>query len=506
MEYFLLVAAAALGGLALGYYFRYLYALKLHARLDTEIENRRQKADKEAQNIIEEAEEKAHDIAAAARKTQKEIEDKLEKKENRLTTREEILDSRYIELESEKESIRSKISEIKSLHDALKKKEASVTTTLEEIASLSYQEAHAILIEKIEKEYGEDLYNRIQKLERAGEEAYQERAQSILLSAIQRLGNNIPTTILTAHVPIESDELKGKIIGREGRNVRAFEHITGVDVLIDDTPGYITLSSFDPIRREIAKTALENLLKDGRIQPARIETEVKEAEMNVHSKIKEMGKKAAYEANVASLPSPLLEVLGRLYFRTSYGQNVLHHSVEVAQLSAMIASEIGANVNVARAGGLVHDIGKIMSHEVSGSHVDIGIRILQKYEVGNEIILAMRSHHDEYPYETPESVIVQVADAISGGRPGARRDSIENYLKRLGELEAIATQITGVEKAFAVSAGREIRVLVNPEQLSDLEAHTLAKTIANSIEMQLRYPGEIKVHVIRETRTISYAR
>jgi ribonuclease Y len=311
---------------------------------------------------------------------------------------------------------------------------------------------------------------------------------------------------MTAHVELQSDEQKGKIIGKEGRNVRAFERATGVDVLVDESPGYIVLSSFDPVRREIARVALQELLKDGRIQPAKIEEVVEQARAEVAKTVRAMGEKAAYDANVPNLEPELITILGRLHFRTSYGQNVLYHSVEMANIAGIIAVEIGANESVARAGALLHDIGKCVSHEVAGTHVEIGIRILQKYNVSEEVILAMRAHHEEYPYETPESIIVQVADSISGSRPGARRDSMENYVKRLTELENIAKNLAGVERAFAIAAGREIRVLVNPTTLNEYETNALARTIATTIESQLRYPGEIKVHVIRETRVVSYAR
>jgi ribonuclease Y len=311
---------------------------------------------------------------------------------------------------------------------------------------------------------------------------------------------------MTSHVEIPSDDLKGKVIGKEGRNVRAFERATGVDVLIDESPGYVVLSSFDPVRREIARVALEALLKDGRIQPAKIEDEVQKARTEVAKTIRKMGEKAAYEAKVPNLHPDLITILGRLHFRTSYGQNVLWHSVEMSHIAAMIAEEVGADVGVARAGALLHDIGKCVSQEVAGTHVEIGIRILEKYGVSQDVILAMRAHHEENPYETPESIIVQVADAISGSRPGARRDSLENYIKRLTDLENIAKGLQGVDSAFAIAAGREIRVLVNPTTLNDFETNALARTIATSIEERLRYPGEIKVHVIRETRVISYAR
>ena len=505
--FLLAVAFGATGfGIAIGYYLRYLHAQSRHSSLEIEIKKKLVDAEERAIQIVEKAEHKAEAIEHQARDERKAIEQKLTQKESRLDKREEYLDERQIDIDSQKESLQNKIENIKTIRDQLNIREASIATELEKVANLSKDEAYTKLLDNVTTEREEDLIERIGKIERVGEDAYQDRAQNILLTAIHRLGNNIPSNVMTAHVEIPNDDIKGKVIGREGRNVRTFERVTGVDVLIDDMPGYITLSSFDSIRREIARVALENLIKDGRIQPAKIESVVAEAQATVASTIRKMGEQATYDANVPNLHPDLSTILGRLYFRTSYGQNVLQHSVEVANIAGMIAAEVGANVAVARAGGLLHDIGKTMSHEVAGSHVDIGIRILEKYQVDNKIILAMRSHHDEYPYETPESIIVQVADAISGARPGARRDSLENYVKRLNELEAIATKLTGVDKAFAISAGREIRVMVNPEKLSDLEAISLAKTIANSIEAELRYPGEIKVHVIRETRIVSYAR
>ena len=307
-------------------------------------------------------------------------------------------------------------------------------------------------------------------------------------------------------IELPSDDLKGKIIGKEGRNVKAFERMTGVDVLIDDTPGHLTLSSFNPVRREIARAAMETLLKDGRIQPAKIEETVAKARTEVAAIVRKMGEKAAYEAGVPDLHPEIIKIMGRLHFRTSYGQNVLWHSVEMAQVAGIIATEIGADVYIAKAGAFIHDIGKTVSQEVEGTHVELGRRILQKYDADERIILAMQAHHEEYPYETVESIIVQVADAISGGRPGARRDSVERYIKRLGEIEQIAKDMPGVEKAYAIQAGREVRIFVNPETIDDLQAHNLARGVATEIEEKLRYPGEIKVNVIRESRAIEYAR
>ncbi len=500
------LGAAALIGIVSGYYLRYLHALSKKSSIELEIKEKVLEAEERALKIIEKAEAKAEKIGEEAKQDLKEREEKIKHKEDRLEKKEEVLDERQITIDSEKEAIRAKIEEVKSIKARLDDRKGELDLKLQEVAELTKEEAFEKVVAQMEQERVEDLSARVQKLSRAGEEAFEEQANNILLAAIHRVGNHIPTNVMTSNVELPSEDLKGKVIGKEGRNVRAFERATGVDVLIDDTPGYITLSSFDPIRREIARTALEMLLKDGRIQPAKIEEMVDLAKKEVSTTIRKMGEKAAYEANVPNLHPDLLFILGRLHFRTSYGQNVLWHSVEVAHIAAMIAEEVGADVATARAGALLHDIGKTVSHEVQGTHVEIGIRILEKYGVDQKVILAMRAHHEEYPYETPESIIVQVADSLSGSRPGARRDSLENYIKRLTELEAIATNLVGVDKAFAIAAGREIRVIVNPEVLTDFESNTLARTIAMTIEAQLRYPGEIKVHVIRETRVVSYAR
>lgn len=493
-------------GLAAGYYLRYLHALSKKSSLELDLKEKALGAEEKAIKIIEKAEAKAEDIERETKAECRALEEKLQHKEQRLEKKEELLDERQIDLDSQIENVRSKIDQVKELKAELDNRKNEIDSKLEEVAGLSQDEAFNRVVKTMEGDRQTDLVQHLQKLDLLGEEQYEEKARNILLSAIHRIGNTMPTNVMTASVELPSEDLKGKVIGKEGRNVRAFERLTGVDVLIDDTPGYIILSSFDPIRREIARVALEWLLKDGRIQPAKIEEAVENARKNVAETVKKMGDKAAYEAGVTNLHPDLVTILGRLHFRTSYGQNVLWHSVEMAHISAIIAEEVGADVAVARAGALLHDIGKTVSHEVQGTHVEIGIRILQKYGVDEKVILAMRAHHEEYPYETPESIIVQVADSISGSRPGARRDSIENYIKRLSDLEGIATGLAGVEKAFAISAGREIRVLVNPEQLTDLESHDLARTLAGNIEAQLRYPGEIKVHVIRETRVISYAR
>lgn len=500
------MAGSLMLGLALGYYIRHWFALTKKGSIELEIKEKQLAAEEKALKIVEKAETQAKALEAETKTEAKRREDSLNEKETHLRKREELLDARQIDIDSQKEALQNKVAEIKDIKNRLDERKDEFDKRLESIADITADEAFAKIIEKVEAERALDLVQHIQKIERFNEEAVEVKAKNILLSAIHRIGNVMPTSIMTSHVEIPSDDLKGKVIGKEGRNVRAFERATGVDVLIDDTPGYIVLSSFDPIRREIARVALEALMKDGRIQPAKIEEAVDTARKEVAKLVREMGEKAAYDANVPNLHPDLITILGRLHFRTSYGQNVLWHSVEMSHIAAIIAEEVGADVAIARAGALLHDIGKTVSHEVAGTHVEIGIRILQKYGVDERVILAMRAHHEEYPYETPESLIVQVADSISGSRPGARRDSIENYVKRLTDLEAIANTLAGVEKAFAIAAGREIRVLVNPTELSDYETHTLARTIATNIEAQLRYPGEIKVHVIRETRVVSYAR
>ena len=311
---------------------------------------------------------------------------------------------------------------------------------------------------------------------------------------------------MTTIVSIPSDDIKGKIIGKEGRNIRAFEREAGVELIVDDTPESIIISSFDPVRRQVARVALENLILDGRIQPAKIEEMVAKAKDDINKIIKDKGEQAVFECGILNLDPRIIAILGRLYFRTSYGQNVLQHSIEMSHIAGMLAEELEADVNIAKAGALVHDIGKALDHEVQGTHVDIGVRILNKFGANEKIVQAMKSHHEDYPYETIESIIVQVADSISGGRPGARRDTAENYLKRLKELETIVNAFEGVEKSFALQAGREIRIFVTPDKVSDIQAKSMAREIAIKIEQDLKYPGEIKVTLIRENRITDYAR
>lgn len=501
-----LLAVTGIVGLALGYFLRWLLTLGKRGTLEMEIKERLLDAEEEAKRVTSEAEEKAEKVLEEARRDFKEREEELKRTERRLIKKEELLDQRQIDIDSEVDYVKERVSEIKELRLEAEQLIEKRRDELERVASLSKEEAQEELLKHIEKEHEEDLVVRFQKLDRDGEERFERKAREILTTVIHRLGNNLESDVLSSTISIPSEDVKGKIIGREGRNIKAFERATGVEVVIDDTPEVVVLSSFDPVRRAIASVALQKLIADGRIQPARIEEFVENARNEVNKIIKEKGEEAAYECGILSLDDRVISILGRLHFRTSYGQNVLAHSVEVSHLAGMIAEEVGADVAVAKAAGLLHDIGKAVDHELPGTHVQIGIRILQKFNVDERIIDAMKSHHEEFPYETLESYIIQVADSISASRPGARRDSLENYLKRLGELEAIANSTVGVDKSYAISAGREVRVFVNPEEINDYEARRLARTIAERIEKELRYPGEIKVHVIRENRIVDFAR
>jgi ribonucrease Y len=498
--------AAGVLGIGVGYWIRILHAHAKKESVELEVNKKLADAEKKSLEILEKAQEKIEALEKEKRQELKVVEEKLEKTEGRLIKKEELLDQRQIDLDSEVENVRQKIDQVKDIKAQLDARALEIDAKLEEVAGVSKAEAYEEVVRRMEKEREADILERLKKVEMLGEEQYEEKAKWLLATAIHRLGNTTRADLMTSVVELPNDDMKGKIIGKEGRNVRAFERVTGVDVLIDETPGYITLSSFDPIRREIARVALEMLIQDGRIQPTKIEEFVEKARKEVAETVRKMGEKACFEANVPNLHPDLVKIVGRLHFRTSYGQNVLWHSVEMAHIAAILAEEIGADVSVARAGALLHDIGKTVSHEVQGTHVEIGRRILQKYGVDEKVIVAMQAHHEEYPYETVEALIVQVADAISGGRPGARRDSLENYIKRISELEELAKEMPGVEKAYAIQAGREVRVIVKPEEITDLEAQTLAQSIARKIEEKLRYPGEIKVNVIRETRVIEYAR
>ena len=502
----LVVGAAVILGGIIGYLLRWLITLGQKGSMELKVKQALLEAKDQAQAIISEAEQKSADIIKEVKAKEREASDSFKKLEDRLLKKDELLDKRQLDLNKEEDELKKKNAETEETKKKLEETVQKEKQELERIAKLSEEKAKEEILKKITKENEEDFLIRMHKLETQGEERLQAKAQDIMASIIQRLATSTGSNIMSTVVDIPSDDIKGKIIGKEGRNIRTFEKATGVEVIVDDTPGSIVLSSFDPVRRQVAKVTLENLIADGRIQPAKIEEMAEKAKEDIAKIIKEKGEQAAYEVGVINLDPRIMLILGRLHFRTSYGQNVLQHSVETAHLAGMLAEALGGDILVAKAGGLLHDIGKAVDHEVPGTHVEIGRRILNKFGASNEIIKAMQSHHEEYPFETIESIIVQVADAISGGRPGARRDSIENYLKRLKDLEDIANSFPGIDKSYAIQAGREIRVFVRPDQVSDLEAKNLAREIAGRIEKELKYPGEIKVTLIRENRVIEFAR
>ena len=499
------IAGVALG-VFIGYYLRLVISLGKKGSMELEIKQIMLAAKEDAQNITEEAKKKAEELKEEINIESKKKEEEWKQTEARLIKKDELLDTRQVEIDQEVESIKFKAEEIKKIKERVDNMQEEKEKELEKVSQLSTEEAKELLLKSIEERYEEDLITRTQKMEISNTEKLERRAKDILATTINRLASSTANEMMTTLVNIPNDDIKGKIIGKEGRNIRAFEKEAGVELIIDETPGAIVISSFDPVRRQVARLALENLILDGRIQPAKIEEVVARAQEDINKIIKDKGDQAVYECGVFNLDPRIVAILGRLYFRTSYGQNVLQHSIEMAHIAGMLAEELGADVQVAKAGALVHDIGKALDHEVQGTHVDIGIRILQKFGADPRIITAIKSHHDDGPHESMEAIIVQTADMISGGRPGARRDSIENYIKRLQELEGLVNNFKGVEKSYALSAGREIRKFVNPEEITALEAKELAREIAKKIEQELTYPGEIRVTIIRENRVIEYAR
>jgi ribonucrease Y len=501
-----LLAVSGLAGIALGYVLRWLISLSQRGSLELEVKQKLLEARERADVIVRDAEARAEEAEHERLAPLEEREERLEKNEDRLAKREEFLDERERNLGEENERVKTRENEAQNVKREAEGVLRERRAELVRISGLSEEEARERLLKEVETAYEDSVLARLQKLETRGEERLEEKARSILLSVIHRLGNAVNAEVMSLSIPLPSIETKGKVIGKEGRNIKAFERATGVDVIIDDAPDKITLSSFDPLRRHIAKAALERLIEDGRIQPAKIEEAVEKARAEINDLVKQRGEEACFEVGIVGLDPKLVALLGRLHFRTSYGQNVLQHSIEMAHLAGMLAEELGADAAVARAGALLHDIGKAVDHEVQGTHVEIGRRILEKFGIDKRIIDAMQSHHEEYPYATPESLIVQVADAISAGRPGARRDTVERYIERLSDLERIAKSFEGVEKSYAISAGRELRIFVNPGKVSDLAMHKLARDIAKRVQEELKYPGEIKVSVIRENRVVEFAR
>ena len=430
----------------------------------------------------------------------------LQKQERRLQQKEENLDRKTENIERKEEALNQKHAEADKEQEEIKLIKRSQTEMLERISGFTAEEAKNYLIAQMESEVTHETALKIKEIEARAKDEADQRAKEIVATAIQRCAADHVAEITVSVVPLPNDEMKGRIIGREGRNIRTLETMTGVDLIIDDTPEAITVSCFDPVRREIARLALEKLIQDGRIHPTRIEEMVEKAKREVDATIKAEGERAVFETNVHGLHPELIKLLGRMRYRTSYGQNVLNHSIEVCHLAGLLAAEIGADVTEAKRAGLLHDLGKAIDHEVEGSHVQIGVELARKYRESENVIHAIQAHHNDVEPQTVVACLVQAADAISAARPGARRENLENYIKRLEKLEEITGSYPGVEKSYAIQAGREVRVMVKPEQVSEDQMVILARDLAKKIEEEMEYPGQIKVHVLRETKVIEYAK
>jgi ribonucrease Y len=503
----LLVGILALSaGSVLGYLARQSIAKKQLDTAEGKVNKMVKDAESQAQEVLLVAKKKAVDVLEEVKKEEKKRQDQIFRQEKRLEDREENLERKMDEIERGKDLLIRKAEEVKKIRKDAEQAKQDQLKRLEKVAGLSKEDAKKVLLQLAEEQNKDYLARQIKKMELQGKEELEKKARNIMTIALQRYAGSHAAETTTSTVSIPSDEIKGRIIGREGRNIKTLERLTGIEVIVDDTPEAVVISGFNPVRREIARIAIEKLIEDGRIHPTRIEEAINFAKTEVNNKIKEAGEAAAYDVGIAGLDPKLVQLLGRLRFRTSYGQNVLLHSLEVAHLSGALAAELGADVSVAKKAGLLHDIGKAIDHEVQGTHIEIGINILKKFGMDEAVIYAMKSHHEDFPFESPESMIVAAADALSASRPGARKDTLEDYLKRLTDLENVAQSFPGVEKTYAIQAGREIRVSVKPDEIDDLAALKLARGIADKIEQDLKYPGEIKVNVLRETRAMEVAR
>ncbi|MFH1656708.1 MAG: ribonuclease Y [Candidatus Nealsonbacteria bacterium] len=499
------VIALAIGSV-LGYFARQSIAKKQANTIESKLQKKIDQAKKSIEELRSKAEEKSSQIIREAKKDVETQRREIFNAEKLLLKKENVLGEKSSKLEDKEKEFNLRVDKLKEIKVSLEKLKIDAVDNLERVANLSKQEAKKELLTVLEDEYKSDILEKIRNLESEGIQQYEKKAKGLLALAIQKCALSQAQELTTSTVSLPSDEIKGRIIGKEGRNIRALESLTGVEIIVDETPETVVISGFDPIRRQVAKNALEKLIQDGRIQPAKIEEMVKIAEEEVSSQIKDAGDKAVYDTGIVDFDPKIIQLLGRLRYRTSYGQNVLLHSIEVSHLASALAAEMGADTKITQKAGLLHDIGKAVDHQIQGSHVEIGIKILEKFKIDQKVIDAMKSHHEEYPAETLEAVLIQTADQISGARPGARKDTLENYLKRLQELEGIALDFSGVKKAYAIQAGRELRVFVRPEEIDDLKAKKLSKEITNRIQEELRYPGEIKVIVIRENRIVEYAR
>lgn len=504
MEYLIYVAIAG-GAFLIGYQTR---KQKASTNLDA-AEKKAEKILAEAKNKQNEALLKAQDkalkIIEDAKKEERRRHDEIKDLQNRLEQRENTFSQKILSFQDKQQKLFDKINKVEEAKKTIQEIKQQQLDKLEKIAGMTKNEASEILMKNVEDQMKDALISRIKKLENEEVEVLEDKAREVMASTMQRLVSKYTTEITTTTVDLPNDEMKGRIIGREGRNIKSIETLTGTEIIVDDTPNTITISGFSPIRRHIAKRTIDKLILDGRIHPTKIEEAIEESKKELALDIKKAGESALYEVGITGFDPKLVQIVGRLKYRTSYGQNALNHSLEVAHLSALLANELGANVTVAKKAGLLHDIGKAVDHEVQGTHPAIGGDIGRKFGLPQEIIDPIESHHDDKPRGLI-SVLVKVADAISSARPGARHDSYDRYIQRLEELEKIASSFEGVEKTYAIQAGREVRVFVTAEQIDDLKAHQLAKEVAKKIEENLKYPGEIKVNVIREMRVVEYAR
>jgi len=498
------IAGVLLGGV-LGYFIKQYIS-----------ESRIKSAQVDAERMLEEAQARAKEIELAARDQVHELRNEaeeesrqqrreLQREDNRLQRRRETLDTRLEQLETRERKLNQRQSNLDRRKNELDQLYESRTAELERIAAMSQEEAKELLLKTVEEETRQDMARVIREVEAQAHEEAESQARKIVVEAMQRIATDQVSEVTVSMVPLPNDEMKGRIIGRGGRNIRAFEQITGVDVVVDDTPEAIVLSCFDSVRREVARVAMARLILDGRIHPGRIEKVVEKAEDEVNAVIREEGERAAIEAGVPGLHREIIRLLGRLKFRTSYGQNQLLHAVETAHLAGLLATELRGNVHIAKAGALLHDLGKAVDREMEGPHALIGADLARRYGVSEEIVNCISSHHHEEEQQSLEAIIVEVADAISGARPGARRESVETYIKRVKALEEIAGSFKGVNQSYAIQAGREIRIIVRPDNVDDLAAIQLSKDVARKIEEMLEFPGQIKVTVIRETRAVDYA-
>ena len=507
---FLLMPVFLIMGVVVGYVFRRFTSEKLingaenHAKKI--VEDAIKEAETKKKEKLVEAKEEAHRIKQESDKENRERRNEIQKLERRLITKEENLDKKNENLDKKNERLNKELKALEVKETEIEKLVEKQKEELERVANISSEEAKEIILEEVRQESIKDAANIIREIEQNAKDNAEKNARYIIGTAIQRYAADHVAESTVSVVTLPNDEMKGRIIGREGRNIRTIESLTGVDLIIDDTPEAVVLSSFDPVRREIARLALEKLITDGRIHPARIEEMVNKATKEVNSIIKSEGERATFEVGIHNLHPELVKLLGRLRYRTSYGQNVLNHSIQVAHLAGLMAGELGLNVKLAKRAGLLHDIGKALDHEFEGTHVDIGITVLKKYKETDAVINGMAAHHGDYEPQSAEAVLISAADALSAARPGARRETLDIYIKRLETLENIANTTPGVEKSFAIQAGREIRIIANPNEIGDDSIALLAREISKKIESELEYPGQIKVNVVRETRAIDYAK